>query len=237
MMSPEWHEAFRMHSETTGFKALVRRSHVMIASAIDDHTLPYVSFSGGKDSTVTLHLVLSHLPEIMVYHWWTGSRMMPDDLEAEVVANARAMGAVNLRVETSERYNDPNVSEHDKERLFKSEYLAQAVPRLRREGYDLGFVGIRAEESKKRAFRIADDGAGWFMDSCYPVGTWTYRDIWAYIVAHNLPYPSTYDLQIPIVGPKRARFGSFFVAKHAAYGTESLDGVALWRWKNAPKAR
>ncbi len=55
-------------------------------------------------------------------------------------------------------------------------------------------VGIRAEESVKRAKRGRIFTTKWQRDIAYsPIIDFTEGDIWEYIEANNLPYPSLYD--------------------------------------------
>lgn len=58
-------------------------------------------------------------------------------------------------------------------------------------------IGITKDESTPRRKAIQKNGLLFQMVSCmwrcYPIGYWTARDIWAYIVSNDLPYPPIYD--------------------------------------------
>lgn len=229
-MSPEWEAAFLAHADSLEYKRRIADANRTIRDALAIHKRPMIAFSGGKDSLVAAHLVLRQAPDALLYHWWTGPYMMPQVFEDEVRAAGRSL-ARNFRWGTSEKYTDPDVSDAEKEKLFNTAYLGGAVPRLKAEGYDICFVGIRAEESNKRARRVRNHIGLGLMDEVHPVGWLTWKDIWATIVANDLPYHSLYDHQAPIIGWDRARYGSFFAEKHKGYGTEAIQGITLWRYR------
>lgn len=229
MMPDIWREMFLLHGRTPEYRGRIHAAEAVVTAALRSHTRPVVAFSGGKDSLVTAHLVLRQRSDVLVYHWWTGPYMMPDAVEDEVRRNAREIGALNFRWGTSSRYTDPGVSPETKEKLFNTAYLGGVMRQFRADGYDVVFVGLRAEESNKRARRVRNHVGLGLMDEVHPVGWLTWMDIWAYIVSNALPYHSLYDVQAPVIGYDRARFGSFFAEKHHAFGTEAVQGVALWR--------
>lgn len=53
-------------------KDKIKRSHLLLEEKIKLHDNPVVCWSGGKDSTVALHLALQHNPDIPVIHVDTG---------------------------------------------------------------------------------------------------------------------------------------------------------------------
>lgn len=62
---------------------------------------------------------------------------------------------------------------------------------------------------------------------------WTWQDVWAHIVRNSLPYVSVYDDVAELVGYERARFASFFDRDLYHLGTENVDNVLHWKWRNA----
>lgn len=203
-----------------------------IRTALAQSKKPYVAFSGGKDSTCVLHLVLQEKPDVMVFHWDYGRYFIPRWLEEEMIENTKKIGAKNIRIETSVEY--------ERKKRFASNVLGRVllgkvVPQLKEEGYDLVFLGLRAEESDKRKRRIRARRSLTAIPECYPIASWSWRDVWAYIWSRHLPYPSIYDLYAPVVGWENARLVTFFDPQFDFLGAPQVDGVLLWQFRHPPK--
>jgi len=225
-------EALIAYAQTDEHLIKVEEAKSIIRSALKQSRKPYVAFSGGKDSTCLLHLVLQEKPDVMVLHWDYGRWYVPRWLEKEIIENARKLGAKNIRVETSEEY------ERRKRKAINvlgREYLGKLIPQLQKEGYDLVFVGLREEESAKRKRRIRAKRSLSPIPECWAIAKWSWRDVWGYIFSHNLPYASIYDLYAPVVGWDRARLATFFDPEFRHLGKESLDGILLWRFRHPSK--
>lgn len=102
-MDQKWRNMFLHYSKTSVFQKSVTDAQRIITAAFYEHHKPYVAFSGGKDSTVVLYMVMQRYPETMVHHWDYGI-YMPRELELEVVENAAKIGCKIMRVETSDKY-------------------------------------------------------------------------------------------------------------------------------------
>ena len=63
-LSAAWHSLHRLWREPLETK--VAHSHQLISDALSRHSRPIVAWSGGKDSTVLLHLVRQHIPDVDV---------------------------------------------------------------------------------------------------------------------------------------------------------------------------
>ncbi len=223
-MNDEWRDTFLAYARLPEHGAKVEQSRVEIAKALTARC--YVSYSGGKDSTALLHLVLQQSPRILVVHWDYGPGFMPREIEHEIVQNAMAMGAVNLEIYTSEQYQAgrPDWA------VFAPEFIGRVVPRLKARGYQRAFVGLRAEESCRRKRRIKRHETI-VMDECWPLATWSWMDVWAYIVANGLPYLNHYDKVAELQGSYRSvRLCTLFDPQFAHLG--SLDNFVYWRWRN-----
>jgi len=97
---------------------------------------------------------------------------------------------------------------------------------------DSVLLGLRAGESRGRALRVAcwgdDHTRRDGLRVILPLARWTGRDIWAYLVTHNLPWLRIYD--VASCGRERARSG--FVWATGAGETTRRHGV--WRdWQAA----
>lgn len=212
-MDETWREAFLSHARTRDYWRRVREAEDVIRGVLDSSQRPYVAFSGGKDSTVMAHLVLDQRPGVLVWHAWSIWR--PPEVEAEIDSIAQALGVQRYRVV----------------RGLGGRLHGQHVPRLLEEGHDRVFVGLRSEESGKRRRRIARRLYITDIPESWPLASWTWMDVWAYIVAHDLPYLSAYDQMAPLVGWDQARTSTFFDPT-AVHGDASVDGVLFWRLRH-----
>lgn len=179
-----------------------------------------------------LHMVLAEKPDIMVLHWDYGPYYIPRWLEKEFLENAKKIGAKNIRVETSHEYIRLGRKAVN---VLGREYLGRLIPELSKDGYDLVFVGLRKEESLKRKRRIENNRSITEIPECWPVADWSWRDVWAYIFSHDLPYASIYNIYAPVVGWENARLTTFFDPEFDKIGASSVDGVLMWRFRNGAK--
>ena len=229
MMEPQWRKCFAEWATTRDYRLRVRSARERVHDALMAAERPYSTWSGGKDSTVMTHLVLRAKPNLMVMHWDYGRAFIPESIHREILHNASAIGVKSLRVETSSEYvrlgrNARNV--------LGSQMFGRLIPKLRENGYDLAFVGLRSEESLKRRRRIRAQRSLTKIQECWPVQDWRWQDVWAYIVEHDLPYLSLYDRMSQLVGYERSRFTTLFDPEFAHLGADTTHNVLFWRWRN-----
>ena len=185
-----------------------------------------VAYSGGKDSLVLLHLALQVQQDIDVYHWDHGCQLMPRPIQAEIVENAKKLGVKNLIVNSSRAVERSDMREN-----WRGWYAVfwGALAKVKKEhGWQTQFIGLRAEESCKRKAKIRKPTKG----EVYPLASWSYRDVWAYIVSNNLPYPVMYNVYGPLLGWDRARFVTFFDGEFEKFGSPYLDGFFFPQYRN-----
>jgi len=221
-------EAFLEYAETDYFLQKVEEAKKIISNATKKYRT-YVAFSGGKDSLVCLHIALQKQKDIMVLHWDYGRYYMPETFLDEIKAAARTIGATNFRIYSSKKYDE---LKRNADNVWGKEFFKNVVPQLRKEGFGAVIVGLRKEESIARRNTVSKGRAIGGIKEIYPVGDWSYRDIWAYILKNKLPYHSTYDKYGPVVGWDKIRFVTFFDPQFDFLGNPNIDGVLNWRWKN-----
>lgn len=203
MMPEGWRQAFAIHATTPEYRDRLAQAQATAASALHRSAMPYVAYSGGKDSTVLVSIVVALDPAVAVIHSDEGSTTRVLD---EIITVARGNGASG--VDVRQPLN---------------------VHTIAAEGYDLVFVGLRREESGRRRRRMdAGDQFG-SIPECWPLADWTWRDVWAYLVSNNAPYLSLYDRVAPVVGYDKARYHHLFDPKIAQTGNMTTDGVFHWR--------
>jgi 3'-phosphoadenosine 5'-phosphosulfate sulfotransferase (PAPS reductase)/FAD synthetase len=227
MMETAWYDTFMGWSETPEFRDRVERTKDRIADVLAQSCKPYLAFSGGKDSEVMAHLVTEQRP-VMALHYDYGPPHIPASLHQEIVSLAPRVGASDLVVERPL----PTTKATGRATLRK-DYFPRITVRLKDEGYDRAFVGLRAEESLRRKRRIAQSRSLTAIPEAWPLEDWTWLDVWAYIVSRGLPYLSYYDRVALIVGWDKARFSSLFDPAFESIGAPTVDGVTYWRYRHA----
>jgi len=228
-MNERWRETFLAWSQTDDYRCALADAEQTIRDALATARRPYIAYSGGKDSTALVHLVLQQAPDVMVLHWDYGRAFVPQPVHEEILRNVRQLGATHLRVETSPLYEKLGRRATN---VLGRHYIGKLLPRLAEEGYDLAFVALRAEESVKRRLRIGAKRSIGPIAECWPLASWRWLDVWAYIVANGLSYLSLYDARAELVGWDRARFTTLFDPEFADVGSESVDNVLHWRWRD-----
>jgi|YNPMSStandDraft_2_1061718.scaffolds.fasta_scaffold07640_2 phosphoadenosine phosphosulfate reductase len=228
-MTAEWRETFRLWSRTEQHTRALHEARAIIERALESAQKPYIAYSGGKDSTVMAHLVLQYVPDTMVLHWDYGRAFVPEPIQREILRNARLIGVRNLRIETSPLYAKLG---RRAQNVLGKHMIGKLLPQLAAEGYDLAFVGLRKQESSKRAIRLRTNKALSVIPECHPLANWDWRDVWAYIVTHKLPYLSLYDQRAELVGYNLVRFTTLFDPEFEHFGALAIDNFLHWRYRN-----
>lgn len=178
---------------------------------------------------VMLHLILSICPSIQVRHWDYGPYYMPRELEAEILRNIRKIGAEDLKVDTSEKYAHAGRTPKN---IFFPTFFGGIQPRLVKGGTDVAFIGLRAQESIKRKWKTIEPSR-WngMMWECYPIRDLLTKDVWGYIVQHDLPYCSHYDRYGALLGIEGVRMSTFFDPEFDHIGQRNVDGILMPKFK------
>jgi phosphoadenosine phosphosulfate reductase len=185
-----------------------------------------VSFSGGKDSTVLLDLTLAVKPDLDII-WFDDGWDYPETISFLAAVEAR-LGRRILRVEMPVRSSfwgreiayggdDPSYSH-----ACDMDYEAWARQ------YTGALIGMRKEESKQRYFTLLRRGEVYYHKGlghwhCCPLASWTWQDVWGYILGNGLSYNPVYDrLEKLGVAPAQARVGpltAWMVYQYGALAT------------------
>lgn len=218
---------FLAYARTSGvFAKRVREAREIISRALAVSSHPYVAFSGGKDSTVMLHLVREQRPETVAVYSHDEYTLPETD---EYLASVPGVSMFASHVRHAAwfcAWDDPSLLPDGVEWIEK-ERLTQDATQLYvwTHGYDGSFVGLRAEENSRRRVAIKQRGtlyrpASWRgVWVCLPLAWWTWRDIWAYIVQNGVPYNRAYDRMSEMGIPRREqRIGPFANARALPFG-------------------
>jgi len=192
-----------LHARLPIFQRHVKAAREIIRQALETSKYPYIAFSGGKDSTVVLHLVreqASNTPGV----WSDDEWYLP---ETEDYIN---------RVSNIERIRTK--AWHAEFLQVKGDYDGVS-DYAQQQGYGLVFLGLRQEESVARRLHLRRFGSLFraevdSMWHCSPIHNWTWQDVWAFIVSNELDYNKAYDkLEALGVSPKHQRVGPLAVER------------------------
>lgn len=208
-----------IHAQRSALDTAVEQALSLIRVWLKRAEKPYVAFSGGKDSTVLLHLV-RQVDDSVPALFGDDEHLMPgtEKLLCETDNVKRLCGPVNhceWYQSWSERPADISSFNPPGEWVVCNPRVGSVVTYARREGYDGAAVGLRTEESGQRTVHVRSRGKLFFAKGkgvwqCYPLADWSTRDIWAYIASRVVPYHHAYDRMTEAGIPlKKRRVGPF----------------------------
>ncbi len=157
----------------------------------------------GPEGCVILHMLAEIEPRVRVFNLDTGYQFAETLELRDRIARRYGIEVEYVRADTSipeyEARNGGPVYPTDTDRCCRDRKI---LP-LRRAvvGYDAWISAIRADQSTHRARASV---VGW--DSKFdlvkinPLLSWTKRDVWAFIVTHDVPYNPLHDRGYPSIG-------------------------------------
>lgn len=175
------------------------RSLAVIQEFLTACKKPYLSWSGGKDSTLLLWLTLKEKPDIEVVYFDADS-CLPDGWE--YMQRIVSKWKLNFRVVKTRPLLDV-LAEYGLDhpgidyRTMKAT-VYEPVKQLVAEGYDGSIVGLRAQESRSRTWAAKKHGElfwnkGYGYWECWPLLHWRKEEVWLYIDYYRIPYHPAYD--------------------------------------------
>jgi len=232
MMPDQIRKTFELYAKlaTHRFKVLLARDYVR--RWLSECSRPYVAISGGKDSLCTLALVREQAPGTPAVYFDADCAFPEVSTIVDNTPTTVRYPADEPILDTIKRfglYGGPAL-----ERATMQSTVYGPIKRLIAEhGFDAVAYGLRAEESKGRAhhmktrgqvFRYKRDG----ILACQPIAHWTYFDVWAFIVSHNLPYCGVYDRMWDM--PEREQRVSYWAGE-----TNRENGRYVWLKRHYPE--
>lgn len=196
-------EEYRLHAKLNCYTRRMDKTRAFIEDCLVQCQNPYVAWSGGKDSTAMLHLVMEQWPDIPAL--CVQSELdYPDNIE--IVQRATRELSVNLILvhpevspwEILKKHGGPfgqvNVASSELDKKCFYEPINKAVAE---HGFDAAFIGLRAQESRARMMNRKLRGLSYShkagMRIFTPLGDWTGRDVFAYLMTWNLPINEVYS--------------------------------------------
>lgn len=246
-MSEATRRAFRTHHEVevepTG---LVEQTIEEVERVYRRDSDAVVSCSGGKDSMVLLALAERSDAVHRVLHWDWGARLVPRELEREIVGNIRGyVGDDRFLVAARSCAVFDTYSEHkafrrqlqDPDDITDPDGSLRKLAGVLRHADEVGvqLLGLRRGESGKRDRKITGlYGSSLSRPAAFPLRDWTARDVWSYIVARDVPYPGYYDRVAAADGGGVTAYegGRLSTVFDPEFEELSVDGVAVWVYRD-----
>lgn len=218
-----------VHARLDKFSAKVERALSAIRNALAIGKVG-ISFSGGKDSTVLLHLVRSVDPQAPAVMFDSGSEYR------SALDLARRLGVEILHPRLSLLdlarysgwwgYRDPvdALCKWDAKCIIIDEPCETFVCRERLRVIALG---LRGAESKGRSWNARARGELYqHVDRTWrlcPLAHWTTDDVWAYIASRDLDYCAAYDRMTALgIDRERQRVGPLLAADASWAGAQEI---------------
>jgi 3'-phosphoadenosine 5'-phosphosulfate sulfotransferase (PAPS reductase)/FAD synthetase len=179
--------------ERTLIERKIEEAHKVIREALTKMTNPYVAWSGGKDSTIVLHLVLQHKPDIAVVHL-DADADFPETVEyMERLRRDWNLNLITVKtkplLDLVARYGYSD----ELTRIIMKAVVYEPIKRIiKQHGFDGCFLGVRHEESYGRSKLLRAQGKLFFNKTyrvwqCLPIGWWTLDDVFRYYEYTNIP--------------------------------------------------
>jgi phosphoadenosine phosphosulfate reductase len=157
----------------------------------------------GPEGCVILHMLAEIEPRVRVFNLDTGYQFpetlqLRDRIAQRYGIEVELVRAAQSVAEYEAAHGGP-VYTHNPDRCCADRKLAplrQAVV-----GYDAWISAIRADQSAHRArANVVGWDAKFNLVKVNPLLRWTKRDVWAFIVAHDVPYNPLHDHGYPSIG-------------------------------------
>jgi len=181
----------------------------------------YVSWSGGKDSTVVAAMANDAQPRIPIVHYASGldfpeTLEYQDDLSSACEWNFDRIqtGDITEHMVAGGSWEHGNDRTHDNQAFFWDAIKGPEAEARQRYG-DSVLWGLRASESKRRHAMLSKTGGRHHrsdgVTTCAPIWDWFDADVWAYLSSRGLPANPVYQRLAEVGCPPEAQRVSVIV--------------------------
>jgi len=194
---------YLLHAKDADYQKRIENARLAIEMAYDSHRKFYASWSGGKDSSVMLRLILDLSPTIPVLYMQSGYALPETEdyilrMKDEWNLNLTIIHAEIDYIELCKEFGLPHQrTAATQKAIVKSIKKSVGSHWAIQERFSGMFWGLRAEESKsrKQAMKYGKHGLlgndGILRVS--PISDLSSIDIWAFIFSTCMPYNKLYD--------------------------------------------
>ena len=230
----KYQRLFLLHAETKEFKENVEEAKLLIEDAFKKYPKWYLAYSGGKDSTAVMGLLweMGLNKEVELFN-------ICDDRAFSFHISYIKMIAEKYEFKLDLRYLgnttdlDFRLDESSSKQLPE---LAKKIDEIRDEkNKNAGaFMGLRAQESKKRKFlwsktlgvaEMKKNGM-WY---CNPIMRWSCNDVFAFLLTRKIPIVDVYRRTHLWGGPCKIRYHDATPRNFAS------EGQAIWLRHHYPE--
>lgn len=203
-------------------------TYIAKASEGYDPTSMFVSFSGGKDSTVTSHLVRTALSNPSIIHIFGDTTLeLPDTIEyikrfKQENRKTPMLTSKNEQqdfFELCKEFGPPSRMLRWCCTIFKTGFISKRIDSTFKNKKNIRtFYGIRRSESKSRNNYNRDDDSPKISKQkvTSPIIDWLDYDVWLYILSAGVDFNSAYRLGYSRVGcwccPNNSRWSQFLLS-------------------------
>lgn len=243
---PDWElptpRPFRAYDLSPGVRDRCARALYDIRVALRRSRRPYIAFSGGKDSTALLLLVHAADPAIPLM-WADDELEFPESL-ALMERTLHRFGSQFRIVQGGTIHGgwfrpwcEPP---YWREPLPAMEWIGRPMDEWARDaGFDLTFLGLRADESKGRAKHLLSAGPIYRRRNglvCCPLWDWNEAHVWDLIRAAGADYNAAYDRYEELgLNPSLRRVGPLPLAPRSTLAAGWPDLLARLEDRYGPR--
>lgn len=190
----ELKEAYLDYAETHTFKNRINKSKDLIKKILAEHNNPYIACSSGKDSLTLLHIILSVKKIDVMFH--DSGVELPESYKCIIKLKKDFnlnICTVNSPVDVLKIYKEKDafITGSSQDIAFTEAMSKPIKEWILKNNYNLSFIGLRKQESKRRQIMLCKNGYYHYCKSykihqCYPLADWKKEDIFAYLFKNNL---------------------------------------------------
>lgn len=219
-LTPEGeHELSMVRFDSPEFKARLLETLARIDVVMRKSLKPYVAFSGGKDSLVVGYLVEAVASRSVTMAWSDDELEYPETVELMSVLAGDPSFVITAGTSVHANWFQPWTDRpYWREPFLGTHTIAiNQDDWMARRGYDLTFLGTRADESRKRRdwlhYAALKYGPSYPVRSgtrhrCCPIWDWSTSDVWALITGWRIPVNPVYTrMREAGIEPHRQRVG------------------------------
>jgi len=177
----------------------IKEAHATIEKALEVMKNPYIAWSGGKDSTIVVHMVIQHKPDILVVHW-DADCDFPETVEyMERLCREWKLNFLSVKTKPLLQVVAKYAYTEECGKMALRYCVYEPIKKTVKEfGLDGCFLGVRQEESYRRSKLLRAQGKlffnkGYGIWQCLPIGWWTVEDVWRYYAFTKIPLNPLYD--------------------------------------------